>query len=198
MNPPSFNRYLADTEFAPLARFFRAEGVEHRFRNGDTFARQGVRNRWFGVVVCGAFRYVHLTAGGDRHVVGYAFAGEFVGDYISHCNSLPAWISIEAMCDSRVSAVESSALERFYATDARHERLGRRVAERLSVELYERLLDRYAASAQDRYGRLLARCPGVLELIPLHELASSWGAARDLEPHPPPHPVTSSSPPVIS
>ena len=84
-----FNRYLAGGTFEPLAAFFRAEGAERTYRSGEEFARQGVRNRTCGLLLAGAFRYVHLTADGERRIVGYAFAGEFVGDYISHCNGIP-------------------------------------------------------------------------------------------------------------
>lgn len=40
---------------------------------------------------------------------------------------------------------------------------------------YERLLDRYAASPQQRYEALTERCPDVLQLVPLRELASYLG-----------------------
>ena len=63
----------------------------------------------------------------------------------------------------------------FRGTDAACERLGRRVAERLLLEVYERLLQRYAATPQERYEALLARCPGLLDLVPLQELASFLG-----------------------
>ena len=38
-----------------------------------------------------------------------------------------------------------------------------------------RLLDRYAASPQQRYEALTERCPDVLQLVPLRELASYLG-----------------------
>ena len=43
------------------------------------------------------------------------------------------------------------------------------------AEVYERLLDRYAASPQQRYEALTERCPDVLQLVPLRELASYLG-----------------------
>ena len=55
------------------------------------------------------------------------------------------------------------------------ERLGRRLAEHMLAEVYERLLDRYAASPQQRYEALTERCPDVLQLVPLRELASYLG-----------------------
>ena len=104
--------------------------------------------------------------------MGYAFAGEFVGDYISMCVDAPSQVTIGAMCGAEALLVPGERLETFYRTDAACERLGRRVAERLLLEVYERLLQRYAATPQERYEALLARCPGLLDLVPLQELAS--------------------------
>ena len=170
-----FNRYISTGELAALADWFRSDGEVVHYAAGDRFARQGCRNRHCGVVGRGAFRYVHATEAGERHVVGYAFAGEFVGDYISMRNDVPAWVSIEAMCDSRVLTLTGERLEKFYRTDAAHERLGRTVAEHMLAEIYERLLQSYVSTPQERYESLLARCPGLLELVPLRELASFLG-----------------------
>ena len=123
----------------------------------------------------GAFRYVHADAAGEEHVVGYAFAGEFVGDYISMCVDAPSQVTIGAMCGAEALLVPGERLETFYRTDAACERLGRRLAEHMLAEVYERLLDRYAASPQQRYEALTERCPDVLQLVPLRELASYLG-----------------------
>ena len=63
-------------------------------------------------------------------------------------------------------------LASLYATDAAHEQLGRTLAEHLLAEVYERLLQCYASTPQERYEALLRRCPDLLHLVPLKELAS--------------------------
>ena len=98
-----FNRYISTGEFAALADWFRSEGEVVHYAAGDRFARQGCRNRHCGVVGRGAFRYVHLARSGERHVVGYAFAGEFVGDYVAMCDDRPSQVSIEARCGVRTT-----------------------------------------------------------------------------------------------
>ena len=75
-----FNRYISAAEFAPLAELFRREGESLSVPKDGCLSFQQVRNRRSGLVEEGAFRYVHATEAGERHVVGYAFAGEFVGD----------------------------------------------------------------------------------------------------------------------
>lgn len=168
----NFNRYIPAGKFEALVRFLRSEGELRQFGKRELFASQGVRNGCCGLVDEGAFRYVHVSDAGERHIVGYAFAGEFVGDYISMRCGLPSWVSIEAMCDSRIVAVTGDRLEAFYRTDTQHERLGRTLAEYMAAEVYERLMQSYAATAQMQYEALLQRCPGLLNLIPLQELAS--------------------------
>lgn len=167
-----FNRYITAAEFSALAELFRREGYRTDFVPGESFARQDERNPCCGLVESGAFRYVHLTAEGDAPVVGYAFSGEFVGDYISMSNGLRSWVGIEAMCRSSVWCLDYRRLASFYAADAAHERLGRRLAEHLLAEVYERLLQCYVTSPQERYEALLRRCPDLLNLVSLKELAS--------------------------
>lgn len=167
-----FNRYITTAVFHELAELLRTEGRLVAFAPGEPFARQDERNRHCGLVEEGAFRYVHLTSRGESHVVGYAFAGEFVGDYISMSSGRPSWVGIEAICESRVWTLERDTLEAFYAVDAAHERLGRLFAEHLLSEVYERLLQSYVTSPQDLYEILLRRCPNLLNFISLKELAS--------------------------
>ena len=142
-----FNRYIATGEFAALADWFRSEGEVVHYAAGDRFARQGCRNRHCGVVGRGAFRYVHLARSGERHVV-------------------------EAMCDCTVWRADDDRLEAFYRADPACERLARRLAERLTCELYERMLQLYACTPQERYETLLRRCPELLNIVALKELAS--------------------------
>ena len=171
----NFNRYISEAEFSGLADFIRREGAVCRFSRGERLSGQGLCSHRCGQVVRGAFRYVHMNVAGEEYTVGYAFAGEFVGDYISMRIDAPSQVTIEAMCGAEAVIVPGGRLEAFYRTDAAHERLGRTLAEHMLAEVYERLLDRCAASPQQRYEALLTRCPDLLNFVPLRELASYLG-----------------------
>ena len=67
---------------------------------------------------------------------------------------------------------DDDRLEAFYRADPACERLARRLAERLTCELYERMLQLYACTPQERYETLLRRCPELLNIVALKELAS--------------------------
>lgn len=179
-----FNRYISTGEFAALADWFRSDGEVVHYAAGDRFARQGCRNRHCGVVGRGAFRYVHLARSGERHVVGYAFAGEFVGDYVAMCGDRPSQVSIEAMCDCTVWRADDDRLEAFYRAGPACERLARRLAERLTCELYERMLQLYAWYAAGALRDAVAALSGAAE----HRCVEGAGllsarAARNAESH---------------
>ena len=85
------------------------------------------------------------------------------------------WLGAAYTLPFAVLLVTGGRLEAFYRTDAAHERLGRTMAEHMLAEVYERLLERYAASPQQRYEALLERCPDLLQMVSLRELASYLG-----------------------
>lgn len=90
------------------------------------------------------------------------------------CVDAPSQVTIGAMCGAEALLVPGERLETFYRTDAACERLGRRLAEHMLAEVYERLLDRYAASPQQRYEALTERCPDVLQLVPCRNWPPIW------------------------
>lgn len=170
-----FNRYTECAECARLAEWFRAEGECVALRRGELFAVRQGRSRLVGWIERGAFRYFCPSPSGVVHTVGFAFAGEFVGDYAAMGSETVPRVGIEAMCDSRVLRLPVERLEAYYGADAARERLGRRVAEHLLAEVYERLLLSRIATPQERYEALLRRCPELFDAVPLRDVASLLG-----------------------
>ncbi len=64
-----------------------------------------------------------------------------------------------------------SKLNQFWETDMETQRLGRRIAETMFAEIYQRLLGFYCDTPEQRYQTLMKRCPDLQELITLKEIA---------------------------
>ena len=60
----------------------------------------------------------------------------------------------------------------FYDTNDAHQKLGRRIAETLLWEVYDRMISMYSLTPEERYLEIINRCPDLLKLITLKELAS--------------------------
>ena len=50
----------------------------------------------------GLFRYICTDDRGYEHIVGYSFAGEYVGDYPACLKKEKAMVSIQAASDARI------------------------------------------------------------------------------------------------
>ena len=72
-----------------------------------------------------------------------------------------------------------SKLNQFWETDMETQRLGRRIAETMFAEIYQRLLGFYCDTPEQRYQTLMKRCPDLQELITLKEIALFLGVTPE-------------------
>ena len=59
------------------------------------------------------------------------------------------------------------------------QRLGRRIAETMFAEIYQRLLGFYCNTPEQRYRALMKRCPNLQELLSLKEIALFLGVTPE-------------------
>lgn len=76
-----FNNYTEREEFSIFKKFFLDHGRCKEMKKKEYFAEQGIVTTHAAYVEKGMFRYVCTDENGCEHIVGYAFAGEYVGDY---------------------------------------------------------------------------------------------------------------------
>ena len=79
------------------------------------------------------------------HITWFSFEGEFVCDYPTFLYDRPSQATIEAMVPSRVLRVTGQQLEQFF---------------------------NHCTTPRERYEMLLQRCPGIMELLDLQDIAS--------------------------
>lgn len=96
----------------------------------------------------------------------------FVGNYPAFQLEDQSNVDIQALCDSSVYMVTHQQLADFYETNNEHQKLGRRIAETLLWEVYDRMISMYSLTPEERYIDIITRCPDLLKLITLKELAS--------------------------
>lgn len=89
-----------------------------------------------------------------------------------------ASIYIQASTDCTVYLLSFSELNDFWETDMNTQRLGRNLAETMFSEIAQRLYSFYDTPEQ-RYIKLIKRCPQLLERLTLKEIASFIGVAPE-------------------
>ena len=185
-----FNKYTSHINYSPIVDF-RISGVcldlfdkySKTFQKipSVAFERQlaglFVHNVFHGkhaseFVVSGSFRYCCVNSLGESSIVGYTFDHSFVGNYPAFQLQDQSNVDIQALCDCTVYVINHSQLADFYDINNDHQKLGRRIAETLLWEIYDRMISMYSLTPEERYLDIINRCPDLLKLITLKELAS--------------------------
>lgn len=167
-----FNDYAKREEFSIFREFFLEYGRYKEIRKKEYFARQGFTTAHAAYIKKGMFRYICTDENGYEHIVGYAFEGEYVGDYPWCLKKEKAMISIQATADSEIYCASAEKIATFFSVSPDARDLERILAEELFVQTYKRLLDIYCKTPAQLYMDLVERYPDFHNYITLKEVAS--------------------------
>jgi CRP-like cAMP-binding protein len=126
------------------------------------------------IVNQGALRYFLRNEKGDQ-TLGFAFEGEWLGDYESFLLKAPTQCHIEALEDTELFLLSYTDMQELYDKSQRFERFGRLIAERLFIETAKSKSKLLMQTAEDRYLELLTNQPQIFERLPLALIASYLG-----------------------
>ncbi len=156
-----------------LRVFCKREGEAVIYRKGDQLEREGDPARWLAFVTEGCFKYVtHSLCDEREHITWFSFEGEFVVDYPTFLYARPAQTTIVAMMPSRVIRVTGQQLEQFFDQSKETMKLRAIIGEHLLSQFRSRYLDLHCSTARERYDLLMQRCPGIVRLLDLQDIAS--------------------------
>jgi CRP-like cAMP-binding protein len=126
------------------------------------------------IVYKGGLRYFSRGEKGD-YTIGFAFEGEWIGDYESFLLQIPSPDFIEALEDCELFTLSYADMQALYQHSQRFERFGRIIAEKLFIDVAKSKRNLMIQSAEDRYLELLATQPHIFERLPQHLIASYLG-----------------------
>ncbi len=166
-----FNNNSLDLEM--LREFCEREGEAVTYRKGEQIEREGDPARWFAFVTEGCFKYVNYGISDDKaHITWFSFEGEFVVDYPTFLYGRPSQSTIEAMIPSHVFRVTAQQLEHFFDQSKETMKLRAVIAEHILSQFRLRYIDLHCFTPRERYDLLMQRCPGIVELLNLRDIAS--------------------------
>ena len=178
-SPDQFDGFLRYIAQAVSLGEDETEGLRERMSlrridAGEAWIREGERCNDIAFVASGVLR-VYFLDDGDDVTAYFATEGQTVSDYESFLTGAPAGMTTEAVEDAALVILGRDAVEWAYRTLSHGERLGRVIAERLFLATHARLASFYLDSAEERYTRLMAEHPGLLQRVPQHMIASYVG-----------------------
>ena len=160
-------------DLVTLREFCEREGEAVMYRRGDQLEREGDPARWLAYVTEGCFKYVTHGLSDDReHITWFSFEGEFVVDYPTYLYGRPAQATIVAMMPSRVLRVTGEQMRQYFDQSKETTELRAVIAEHILCQFRSRYLDLHCTTARERYDLLMQRCPGMVGLLDLQDIAS--------------------------
>lgn len=167
-----FNSYIdnIDTDFWRNLCISRGELL--RYDRGDEFVTAGTVGRYIGYVKSGALKYVCFSSDGTPHVTGLEFAGHVVCDFPGSLYRQKSRCSIIATVPCEIHCVTSSEVSELMQSDARVKEVVENTTRELFNTVYDRLVDLYSKTPQQRYDELISRDPVLFTLFSLKDIAS--------------------------
>jgi CRP-like cAMP-binding protein len=140
----------------------------------DFYLKEGQVCRGMVLVYKGGLRYFSRGEKGE-YTIGFAFEGEWLGDYESFLLHKHSPDYIEALEDCELFTLNYADMHALYQHSQRFERFGRLIAEKLFIETVKTNRDLMTQSAEERYLELLNKQPHIFERLPQHLIASYLG-----------------------
>lgn len=167
-----FNSYINGLDLSPLKAYVVNHGRVMQYARGDYFVKSGEESRYIAFVKCGYFNYkVHNYSEGKDYITGFAFEGEFVGDYPNCLSSKTSEVTIVAGTSCRVCQLAGEELGKLLDSDGMRD-LKQAISDHLFSQVNTQYLDTYRTTTRELYKRLLHRSPEIVQSINLKDIAS--------------------------
>lgn len=158
---------LTDEEWSRIAPCWH----EFAFTRGAVICGIGQVEQRFYIVRSGVQKLSFPHDGNDL-CVGFAYDGSWCGEFASFISRKPARFEVSAATDSVLLGIAYDDLQRLYHELPMMERWGRLILEELIQGRAVREVELLSLSAEERYDRLMARSPHLLQLVPQKDIAS--------------------------
>lgn len=167
-----FNSYIdnVDTDF--WRELCTNHGELRHYDKGEEFITAGTVGRFFGYIQSGALKYVCFSSDGTPHVVGLEYAGHFVCDFPGSLYRQKSRCSIIATVPCDIYCIPTSWIANQISTDAKLRNVIETTTREVFYTLYDRYVDLYAKTPQERYDELIRFDPNLFQLFALKDIAS--------------------------
>lgn len=168
-----FDQYLSLNETEIVALTSRL--VERKIKRKQYILQEGDICKHFTYVLEGCFKMYGVDNSGTEHNLLFAVENEWISDIGSLHKEKPSRLFIEAVEPSVVLQLSKGDLWYLYTNFPKFDRNFRVIIEDKYIELQNRLLQTFSASAQERYENFLEQYPNLATRLPNTQIASYLG-----------------------
>lgn len=168
----NFNTYIEHIDSDAWRELCVSKARLRHVAKGEEFVSIGEVGRYIGFIQSGTLKYVARSTEGTEHVVGLVFGDGFVGDWRHFLHGSSATVAIVAASDCEIYCITYKEMKEILDSDSLFKNLVMHTTEAVYGTVYDRYIDLYVKSPQQRYDDLINRHPDLFDLFPLKDIAS--------------------------
>ena len=168
----NFNTYINRIDSEAWRELCVSKGTLRRYAKGDEFVSIGRVGRYIGFIISGTLKYVAVSEDGTEHIMGLVFGDGFVADWPFCIYGHKAKLAIVAVTDCEIYCVSSQVVKEKMDTDPQFRDIVMHSTEEVYTTVYDRYVDLYVKTPQQRYDELVNRHPDLFTLFSLKDIAS--------------------------
>lgn len=168
-----FNKYLplnGEEKEALLSRL-----VQRKIKRKQYILQEGDICKYFTYVLEGCFKMYGIDNSGAEHNLVFTAEDDWIADIDSLHKEKPSKLFIEAIEPSTILQISKGDLWYLYTNYPKFDRNFRVIVENKYIELQNRLLQTFSATAYERYENFLEQYPDLANRLPNTQIASYLG-----------------------
>lgn len=168
----NFNTYIDHIDLNAWREISVSRGTLRHFAKGEEFVSIGKVGRYIGYIQSGTLKYVAISSDGTEHVMGLVFGEGLVADWPFCLYGKDAKLAIVAVADCDIYCIPVKAVKKLMDSDLHFRDIVMHSTEEVYTTVYDRYVDLYVKTPQQRYDELVNRHPDLFDLFSLKDIAS--------------------------
>lgn len=123
----------------------------------------------------GYLKYSKITDAGDEQVIHLDAPGSFTTSLMGFFKGELAEETLQAITDCELLAISRENLDKLYNSGMQWQIFGRKLMEGFLVEKEQRIIEQLSLTGQQKYLKLMASHPEMIQNVPVKYLASFLG-----------------------
>lgn len=149
--------------------------LQRKLKRKQYILQEGDICKYFTYVAEGCFKMYGIDNSGVEHNLLFAAEDEWIADIDSLHKERPSKLFIEAIEPSTIFQLSKGDLWYLYTNYPKFDRNFRVIIEDKYIELQNRLLQMFSATAYERYEKFLEQYPNLANRLPNTQIASYLG-----------------------
>ncbi len=168
----NFNTYIEHIDLNAWREICVGRGTLRHFAKGVEFVSIGKVGCYIGYIQSGTLKYVAISSDGTEHVMGLVFGEGLVADWPFCLYGREAKLTIVAVSDCDIYCIPAKEVKTLMDCDPHFRDVVMHSTEEVYTTVYDRYVDLYVKTPQQRYDELVNRHPDLFDLFSLKDIAS--------------------------